>query len=116
MKLKNDEIMWEDAHQREVQEFLHRWEKIIIPEFENERLLIELETKKRHQNEIEEFKEKAKSDSTYKFRHSWELLNMLKQMESLASLGKYQEAKKMKLKFKKLEKGEKLKHEKKVKK
>ena len=44
-KLKNDKIMCEEAHQKEVQEFLYRWEKIIIPEFENERLLIELDTK-----------------------------------------------------------------------
>jgi len=109
-KLKSDEQMCESAHQKEIQEFLHRWEKIIIPEFENERLLIELETKKRHQNEIEELKEKSKTDNSLKFRHSPELLNIQKQIESLASLGKYNQAKKMKSKFKKLEKIEKSKH------
>lgn len=105
-------MLCEDAHQKEVQEFLHRWEKIIIPEFENERLLIELETKKRHQNEIEELKESMKNSSVSKYRHSSELLNIQKQIESLASLGKYLEAKKMKKKFKRIEKLEKAKHEK----
>ena len=97
--------MCEDAHQKEVQEFLHRWEKIIIPEFENERLLIELETKKRHQNELEELKQ------TNKYRLSPSLLNLQRQIESLASLGNYTEAKKLNKKFKKLDKIDKNKHE-----
>mmetsp|Transcript_16477 Transcript_16477/g.14386 ORF Transcript_16477/g.14386 Transcript_16477/m.14386 type:complete len:132 (+) Transcript_16477:233-628(+) len=62
-------------------ETIRKWEQIIIPEFENERLLIELEAQKRFQNEIEEFKESAKTDNKYKFRPSTELLNLTKQIE-----------------------------------
>lgn len=63
----------------------HRWEKVIIPEFENERLLIELEAKKRHQNEIEEFKESTKTDPAYKYHPSPHLLNLERQKEALKS-------------------------------
>lgn len=87
-----------------MEEFLYRWERVIIPEFENERLLMELDMKKRHQNEEEEMREGAKEESSLRFRHSSELLNVQKQIESLASLGKYVQAKKMDAKFRKLEK------------
>mmetsp|Transcript_4776 Transcript_4776/g.4508 ORF Transcript_4776/g.4508 Transcript_4776/m.4508 type:complete len:110 (+) Transcript_4776:181-510(+) len=83
--MKEDLEMCEDAHQKEVQEFLHRWEKVIIPEFENERLLIELEAQKRHENEIEEFKEKSKTDAAFKFRPSANLLNLERQKEAMKS-------------------------------
>jgi len=40
-----------------------------------------LKHRNRHQNEIEEFKEKAKTESCYKFRPSSKLLNLTKQIE-----------------------------------
>ena len=33
----------ESAHKDEIEQFLHKWEKIIIPEFENEQALMEIE-------------------------------------------------------------------------
>ena len=40
----------------EIRELLTKWNSIIIPNFENEAALIELELKKRQQNEVEMFK------------------------------------------------------------
>ena len=54
-------------------------------------------------------------DPALKYRHSSELLNIQRQIDSLASLGKYSEAKKMKKKLNKLEKVDKSKHEKTIK-
>ena len=102
----------------------------IIPEFENERLLIELECQKRHENEIEEFKEKAKTHNSYKFRPSPDLLNLQRQTEAMKSnfinetfvvshlnegskiANTFKEVKKMKKKVKRMEKLERNKHKK----
>ena len=47
----------ENAHLAEIKELLNKWNNIIIPNFENEVTLIELELKKRHQNEVELFRQ-----------------------------------------------------------
>lgn len=47
----------ENAHKAEVKELINKWNSVIIPNFENETTLLELELKKRHQNELESFKE-----------------------------------------------------------
>jgi hypothetical protein len=36
---------------------LNKWNSVIIPNFENEVALIEIELKKRHQNELDMFRE-----------------------------------------------------------
>ena len=46
----------ESAHMMEVKELLTKWNSIIMPNFENEAALLELELKKRQQNEVEMFK------------------------------------------------------------
>ena len=38
----------ENAHKAELKELVNKWENIIIPNFENETTLLELELKKRH--------------------------------------------------------------------
>lgn len=38
----------ENAHREEIKELINKWNNIIIPNFENEATLIELELKKRH--------------------------------------------------------------------
>ena len=43
----------ESAHKAETHELLNKWNSVIIPNFENEAALIEIELKKRHQNELE---------------------------------------------------------------
>ena len=47
----------ENAHKAELKELINKWNNIIMPNFENEAALLEIELKKRHQNELEQFKE-----------------------------------------------------------
>ena len=46
----------EKAHLQEIKELLAKWNNIILPNFENEASLLELELKKRQQNEVELFR------------------------------------------------------------
>lgn len=46
----------EKAHLQEIKELLAKWNNIIIPNYENEVSLLELELKKRQQNEVELFR------------------------------------------------------------
>jgi hypothetical protein len=41
----------DNAHSAEIKELINKWNNILIPNFENEVALIEIELKKRHQNE-----------------------------------------------------------------
>ena len=47
----------ENAHMTEVKELLTKWNNIILPNVENEAALLELELKKRQQNEVEMFRQ-----------------------------------------------------------
>ena len=47
----------ERAHMLEVKELLTKWNSIIMPNFENEAALLELELKRRQQNEVEMFRQ-----------------------------------------------------------
>ena len=47
----------ENAHKQEVKEMLNKWNSIIMPNFENEASLIELELKKKQSNELEQFRD-----------------------------------------------------------
>ena len=38
----------ENAHKAELKEMIKKWESIIMPNFENEAALLEIELKKRH--------------------------------------------------------------------
>ena len=38
----------ENAHKAEIKELINKWNNIIIPNFENEAALLEIELKKRH--------------------------------------------------------------------
>ena len=49
----------ENAHLAEVKELLQKWNNIIMPNFENESSLLELELKKRQQNEVELFRQQV---------------------------------------------------------
>ena len=49
----------ENAHMTEIKELLTKWNNIILPNFENEAALLELELKKRQQNEVEMFRQQV---------------------------------------------------------
>ena len=67
----------ESAHMIEIKELLTKWNSIIIPNFENEAALIELELKKRHQNEVEMFKIQVNEESAHtRVYYSSEILDL----------------------------------------
>lgn len=102
----------ENAHKAELKELINKWNNVIMPNFENEAALLEIEMKKRHQNELEAFKEAiVQTDSEPKVHYSGEILNLQKKAEILGLQGFYKEAKKIKKKIKELKIVEKEKHE-----
>ena len=67
----------ENAHKAELKELVNKWDNILIPNFENETTFLELELKKKHQNELEVFKEELERGTTsQKIHYSGEILNM----------------------------------------
>lgn len=75
----------ENAHKAELKELLNKWSNVIMPNFENETALLEIELKKRHQNELESFKEQIERDGDMlgKVHYSSEILNIKKKAEIL---------------------------------
>ena len=53
----------EKAHMQEIKELLGKWNNIILPNFENEASLLELELKKRQQNEVELFRQHVEDEN-----------------------------------------------------
>ena len=45
----------ETAHKTEIRELINKWDNLIMPNFDNEAILLEIELKKKHQNELEQF-------------------------------------------------------------
>lgn len=84
----------ESAHMLEIKELLTKWNSIIIPNFENEAALLELELKKRQQNEVEMFRlqvdHEVKAQRVY---YSSEVLDLKRKVEVLGSNGAYRDAK-----------------------
>lgn len=74
----------ENAHKAEIRELINKWNNVIIPNFENEVSLLEIEMKKKHQNELEQFKEQIeKVQVEIKVHYSSEVLNMQKKSDIL---------------------------------
>ena len=46
----------ENAHRAEIKELQNKWNNIILPQSENEATLIEMELKKKHQLELDNFR------------------------------------------------------------
>ena len=102
----------EAAHKAETRELLNKWNNVIIPNFENEVALIEIELKKRHQNELDMFREAVEREQSEQIVHySGEILNLRKKAEVLGTQGYYKEAKALKKKMKELIQTEKEKHD-----
>jgi hypothetical protein len=72
----------EQAHLAEVKELLAKWNKIIIPNFENEACLLELELKKRQQNEVELFRQHVEEESNrqHKTYYSRDILDLQRKL------------------------------------
>ncbi len=91
----------ENAHVAEIKELLAKWNNFIIPNFENEASLLELELKKRQQNELEAFKEQIEIEQDQqKVYFSSDVLDLKRRLEVLGNQGAYKEAKSLKKKLK----------------
>ena len=75
----------ENAHKVELKELINKWSNVIMPNFENETALLEIELKKRHQNEWEAFKDNIEKEfeGSGKVHYSSEILNLKKKSELL---------------------------------
>lgn len=94
----------------EIKELLAKWNNIIIPNFENEASLLELELKKRQQNELEMFKQQVEQQqSCQKVYYSASVLDLKRKLEVLGTQGAYKEAKALKKKMKEAQKEERVK-------
>jgi hypothetical protein len=74
----------ENAHKAEIKELINKWNSIIMPNFENEAALLEIELKKKHQNELEAFKDQIEKDQGLgRVHYSSEILNLKKKSNAL---------------------------------
>lgn len=89
----------ENAHKQEIKDLINKWNQIIMPNFENEAQLLQLELKKKQQNELEAFQGDLGND-TSKVHYTSDVLNMSKKAEILGQQGFYSDAKKLKKKVK----------------
>lgn len=101
----------ENAHKAELKELLHKWSNVVMPNFENEAALLEIELKKRHQNELEAFKDQVEREQSGVVHFSSEILNLKKKSDVLGQQGFYKEAKAVQRKLRALKALEKEKHE-----
>jgi len=53
---KKELVALENAHRAELKELQNKWNNIVLPNFENETALLEMELKKRHENELDQFR------------------------------------------------------------
>ena len=94
----------ENAHRAELKELQNKWNNIVLPNFENETALLEMELKKKHENELENFRQAIDSGQAVNERlhYSNEVLELQKKAEHLSTQGWYKEAKECHKKLKKL--------------
>lgn len=93
----------DNAHRAEMKELQNQWDNNFIPNFENEQALLELELKRRHQNELDEFLAAIENGTAMKqkIHFSNAILDMQKKTDYLSAQGCYKEAKELKKKCKK---------------
>ena len=58
---------------------------------------MEIELWRKHENEMHELEDRMNSDPSMKYHMTPKLLNMYKMIESMGYVGKYKEAKEMKI-------------------
>ena len=85
----------DDAHRSELDEFHHKWDRVMIVNFQNECDLLDLELKKRHHHELEQAHEKADEGFSAKFKPSSEVLELRQKVARLAVISQFKEAQKL---------------------
>jgi predicted nucleic acid-binding Zn-ribbon protein len=76
----------------------NRWNNLILPNFENEIALLEMELKKRQQQELDDFRTQIEQDQAAitRVHYSNQILDLQKRIQHLSSQGLYTEAKSLK--------------------
>lgn len=102
-------VALEQAHKQELREMSNRWNNLIIPNFENEIALLEMELKKRQQLELDEFRQNIEAGAAKITRVHWsnQVLDLEKRLKHLSSCGQYRDAKTLKKQLKQLKTDEK---------
>jgi len=92
----------ENAHRAELKELTNKWNNLILPINENESAFLEMELKKRHQQELDEFRIAIENGTIMNERihFSTGILEMQRKAEALSSSGCYKDAKMLKKKIK----------------
>jgi len=92
----------ENAHRAEIKELQNKWNNIILPQSENEAALIEMEVKKRHQSELDDFRISIENGSvqTARLHFSAAIIEMEKRASYLGQCGFYKDAKVLKKQIK----------------
>ena len=76
----------DNAHKTELKEFNNKWENIIMPNFESETELLQLELRRKHHQELEEFKESLEKDLSLKYHVNSEILELRKKLDTLGQM------------------------------
>ena len=87
----------------------NRWNNLIIPNFENEIALLEMELKKRQQLELDEFRQNIEAGAAQITRVHWsnQVLDLDRRLKHLSACGQYRDAKVLKKQMKDLKMEEK---------
>ena len=85
----------ENAHRAEIKELQNKWNNIILPQSENEAALIEMEMKKKHQNELDDFRISIENGTVQcpRLHYSSGVIEMQKRADYLGQCGFYKDAK-----------------------
>lgn len=99
---KNELKLLEDAHNTEIKDLQSKWNNIILPQSENEAALIEMELKKKHQQELDEFRISIENGTLAGIRlhYTGSVIEMQKKIDYLGQSGFYKDAKLLKKKLK----------------
>jgi hypothetical protein len=99
----------EAAHKAEVKALQNKWNNVILPNLENQIALLEMELKKRQQQELDEFRDQIEQGpaSVVRVKYSSMALDMEKKMMHLSNIGLYKEAKVIKKQLKTIKADEK---------
>lgn len=104
-------VALEKAHRQELKEMNNRWNNLIIPNFENEIALLEMELKKRQQVELDEFRKgiEDQQGKITRVHFSNQILDLERRIKHLSGQGQYADAKVLKRQLKALKADEKAK-------
>mmetsp|Transcript_20379 Transcript_20379/g.38145 ORF Transcript_20379/g.38145 Transcript_20379/m.38145 type:complete len:207 (+) Transcript_20379:5753-6373(+) len=90
----------EEAHKTEVEKLTELWEQEALPSFDEAIKVAMIELREKHRQELEDVRWRQEKELEKERQHPPPLiLNLKRRLDTLATTGEYQEAKKIKLKL-----------------